>query len=245
MTRIDTQNIQAILFDLDGTLLQVEMHHYIPRYAASLAAHLSNRVAVDKTIEAIFSAIRTLIERDSGQTSNETCFLQHIAEQLGLDSATVGHNFSRFFSGDLSRLDPLMQPMTLTRALIDQSLEYGLEVVIATNPVFPRAVVNARLARAGLANYDFRLVTCYENCRRCKPNPDYFNDILGHLDLPADACLMVGNDTGHDLAARKVGIPTFLVDTWLIDRCEGDFETDLRGDHLSLLDFIVNIGKQR
>ena len=42
---------------------------------------------------------------------------------------------------------------------------------------------------------------------------------------------MVGNDTGHDLAARQVGIPTFLVDTWLEDRCNGLFASDFRGSH--------------
>jgi FMN phosphatase YigB (HAD superfamily) len=120
-----------------------------------------------------------------------------------------------------------------------------LNVVIATNPVFPMRVVESRLARAGLAGFDFQLITSSENCRRCKPNPDYFNDILTQLKLPAEACLMVGNDSEHDLAARKVGIPTFLVDTWLIDRCDGDFTTDLRGDHSALLDFIMTIDKQR
>ena len=64
-------------------------------------------------------------------------------------------------------------------------------------------------------------------------------------NLQAEECLMVGNDSRHDLAARDVGIPTFLVDTWLIDRCQGDFTADLRGDHSFLLDFIMTIDKQR
>ena len=77
-------NIQAILFDLDGTLLQVEMQEYIPTYAVSLADKLSHRVAPDKTVDAIFSAISGLINRDSGDTSNEIYFLQQIADRLEL-----------------------------------------------------------------------------------------------------------------------------------------------------------------
>lgn len=238
-------NIQAILFDLDGTLLQVEMQEYIPTYAASLADKLSHRVAPDKTVDAIFSAISGLINRDSGDTSNEIYFLQQIADRLELDIGSVADCFAEFFSGDLSFLDPLMQPTPLARSLIEQSLDRNLTVVIATNPVFPRAVVEARLARAGLSDFDFHLVTSYENCRRCKPNPDYFTDILIQLNLQAEACLMVGNDSRHDLAARAIGIPTFLVDTWLIDRCRGEFTTELRGDHLALLDFIMTISKRR
>ncbi len=53
---------------------------------------------------------------------------------------------------------------------------------------------------------------------------------------------MVGNDTEHDLAARNVGIATFLVDTWLADRLYGDFETDYRGGHPELLQFLGRVG---
>ena len=242
---INKNRLQAILFDLDGTLLQVEMQDYIPTYATSLAERLNPQVATDKTVDAIYSAISALINRDYGHSSNEIYFLRHIADRLDLDIDSVAESFTEFFSGDLSFLDPLMQPLSLARPLIEQSLERDLTVVIATNPVFPRAVVEARLARAGLSDFDFRLVTSYENTRRCKPNPDYFTDILTHLNLQAEDCLMVGNDSRHDLAAREVGIPTFLVDTWLIDRCQGDFTTDLRGDHSFLLDFIMAIDKQR
>ncbi len=42
---------------------------------------------------------------------------------------------------------------------------------------------------------------------------------------------MVGNASGHDRAARQVGIPTFLVDTWLEDRCNSLFASDFRGSH--------------
>jgi FMN phosphatase YigB (HAD superfamily) len=245
MTMINKNNIEAILFDLDGTLLQVEMQKYIPTYAASLAAQLRDHAAVDKTVEAIFSAINSLINRDSGQSSNKIYFFQHIADCLSLNTDLIADSFADFFSAGLPILDPLMQPLSLARALIEQSLERDLTVVIATNPVFPRTVVESRLTRAGLADFDFELITCYENCRRCKPHPDYFSDILDRLKLPAKSCLMVGNDSEHDLAAQKVGIPTFLVDTWLIDRCDGDFATDLRGDHSALLNFIRTIDKQR
>lgn len=242
---IDRDRIEAILFDLDGTLLQVEMHKYIPAYVAALADRLSDRVEVARTSDAIFSAISALIGRDDGHNSNETFFLQHVADQLELDVALVESRFTGFFAGDLSSLDSLMQPLDLARPLIEQSLKRGLAVIIATNPVFPKSVVEARLVRAGLSDFDFHLVTCFENSRRCKPNPDYFIDILTHLDLKADNCLMVGNDSKHDLAAREIGIPTFLVDTWMIDRCQGNFTTDFRGDHSALLDFIMTIDKRR
>ncbi len=52
---------------------------------------------------------------------------------------------------------------------------------------------------------------------------------------------MVGNDTEHDLAAAQVGIPTFLVETWMIDRLDGAFQSDMRGDHDGLLEFLQKV----
>ncbi|MBE0501254.1 MAG: HAD family hydrolase [Desulfuromonadales bacterium] len=245
MIPFERQNIKTVLFDLDGTLLQIEMQNYISTYAASLAASLHQRAATDKVVDAVFSAIRSLIKRDSGDISNEAYFFRHIADLLQLDVELIGRNFAGFFSTGLPVLDPFIQPLDLARSLLEACLERGLDIVIATNPVFPKVVVESRLARAKLADFPFHRVTSYENCRRCKPNPVYFSDILTELNLPAESCLMIGNDTKHDLAARKVGIPTFLVDTWLIDRCQGDFTTDLRGGHTDLLDFIMTIDKQR
>lgn len=54
MTLLNKKRIKAILFDLDGTLLEIEMQKYISIYAASLAACLHDLVAVDKTVDAIF-----------------------------------------------------------------------------------------------------------------------------------------------------------------------------------------------
>jgi hypothetical protein len=53
---------------------------------------------------------------------------------------------------------------------------------------------------------------------------------------------MVGNDTEHDLGARSAGIPTFLVDTWLLDRANGHYVTDFRGGHLDLFRFLGQLG---
>jgi len=48
---------------------------------------------------------------------------------------------------------------------------------------------------------------------------------------------MVGNDTEHDLSASHLGMTTFLVDTWLIDR-RPEFVPDFRGSHLDLFRFL-------
>ncbi len=61
------------------------MQKYVPTYAGSLAAILHEQVDPGITVDVIFSAINALINRDSGHASNESFFLQYIADRLNLD----------------------------------------------------------------------------------------------------------------------------------------------------------------
>ena len=71
----------------------------------------------------------------------------------------------------------------------------------------------------GLSCEDFDLVTDYENCCFCKPNPEYYRQILCDFDVDPSACLMVGNDVDEDiLAAEKAGVRGFLLTDHVINR---------------------------
>ena len=87
-----------------------------------------------------------------------------------------------------------------------------------------------------LGDLPFRPVTSYETRRHCKPHPGFFTDLLEELALPAQACLMVGNDTLHDLSATRVGMPTCLLTTWRIDRAAPAFPADWEGTHQALFE---------
>ena len=61
---------------------------------------------------------------------------------------------------------------------------------------------------------------------------------MERLQLPAEACLMVGNDTLHDLSASQVGMQTCLLTPWSIKRPGAHFKADWQGDHEELLALI-------
>jgi len=228
----------TILFDLDGTLLDVDMRRYIPAYVQGLADCVADTVSHEVASRTLLELVHELIQRDSGDESNNRWYLERAASRFGLDPDALQGRFAVWFSGGLTTLDSLMKPAPLARPIVESCLQRGQRVVIATNPVFPRPVIASRLRRAGLDDLDLTLITHSDNSRRCKPNPEYFYDILDNLDSTATECLMVGNDTSHDLAARRAGIATFLVDTWLIDRARGDFVSDYRGNHALLQAFL-------
>lgn len=230
--------VKGVLFDLDGTLLQVEMREFIPAYIEGLAKHFPDVPDPATFARAVKDSIRALLASDSGQSSNEEFFLATLGRQLGLDAAVCGERVRRYCANGMAGLESLVRPLALARDILSRCFEHGLKVVVATNPVFPRPLVEARLRWAQIADFPFDYVTTFDNSRYCKPHPGYFRDVLGQLGLAPQECLMVGNDTEHDLGARAAGIPTFLVDTWLLDRAKGEYVTDYRGGHGELLHFI-------
>lgn len=237
MMDLPPARLRGILFDLDGTLLQVDMQEFIPAYIAGLGRHFDDCVNPGRFARAMRDAIQRLFVPQGGAQGNRTRLLAHLAARLGLPAAAVASRFDRFAEDGLGDLASLVEPAPLARDILQFCFDRGWRVAIATNPVFPSSVVEARLRWAGIADFPFALVSSLENSRFCKPSPGYIHDLLACLELAPEECLMVGNDTEHDLAAVEAGIPTFLVDTWLVDR-KGEFQADWRGGHPQLLEFL-------
>ncbi|MEA3465861.1 MAG: HAD family hydrolase [Thermodesulfobacteriota bacterium] len=229
--------ITTVLFDLDGTLLNVDMYRFIPAYLKRLAESIDPAIDQQQFIDTMIERTMELLGSDDGSQTNEAFFLSVVQQDFHLAPEQFLSGIRRFCREHLTELQPLVNPFPLARQLMQRCQEQGLEVVIATNPVFPRPVVDARLEWAGIGDFDYQLVTSIENSRFCKPNPKYFSDILDKIGVLAGHCLMVGNDTEHDLSASTLGITTFLVDTWLIDR-GSRFVADYRGSHLDLFRFL-------
>lgn len=239
MTIGNKVRFEGFFFDLDGTLLQVEMRKFIPAYARGLAEWFVD-ITDRKTFTGILlDATIALLQHQDGRQSNEEFLLEILTERLNIDGELFNQRLGWYCEQDLRQLAELIQPHPSASAVLDHCRQAGLRLVLATNPVFPRSVVAARLRWGGLPDYPFELITSYENSRFCKPHPGYFTDILTHLGLEASRCLMIGNDTEQDLAAQQVGITTFLADTWLVDRRNGMFTADYRGDLEDLYQFAV------
>lgn len=232
---LNLESVQAVLFDLDGTLIDVDMQVFIPLYLRRLAARLGSYVEPRRALATLRAAVMAMLGGTDGQRSLEALLRSKLGEELQLAWSDYQAGLATFCREDLAELRPLIKPHPLARELVEVCLGRGWRVVLATNPIFPREVIDARLAWGGLADLPFQPITSYETSRQCKPHPDFFHDLLAELTLPPHACLMIGNDTLHDLAAGLVGMPTCLLTTWRIDRAPG-LPADWEGPHQSLLE---------
>jgi FMN phosphatase YigB (HAD superfamily) len=234
--------IEAILFDLDGTLLRVQMEHFIPRYVERLAAYCSPQIKTRRFSRAMLDAIRELIIAEGdGHVSNEERLFALLKKQLGIAETLVRECLAHYAEHHLDELQHLVHPIPLAQQIVKDCHRRAIPMVLATNPVFPRFMIEARMAWGELDLGWFRHLTSYENSRYCKPQAGYFAEIAAFLRVPPERCLMVGNDSSHDLAAAAVGMQTFLVDTWLVERNDKKWPCHYRGDHRALQQFLEQL----
>lgn len=234
-----TESIDAVLFDLDGTLLRVQMAEFIPRYIEGLAVHCREYAEPKKFARVMLGAIRGLIRDVSdGSLTNEQRVYSTLQEQLSIPETVLRDSFQRFAATGLDSLQELVHPIPIVRKILTECQRQGVPLVLATNPVFPEFMIQARLQWGGLSDIPFQHLTSFENSRHCKPQAGYFREIADRLEVAPERCLMVGNDTSHDLAAVSVGMKVFLVDTWIVEREVAVWPCEHRGDHAELYRFL-------
>ncbi|NLG27713.1 MAG: HAD family hydrolase [Chloroflexi bacterium] len=205
--------IRALLLDLDDTLLVGDMSEWGPPYYAALThkvAHLCDAEAFGRAMKVGSHAMWV----NDGQRTNAEAFAEAFFATVGCDRDALMPLFDDYYAREFDELSAFVKPDPDAVRLVQAALRRGMQVAIATQPVFPRAAIEARLRWAGLdvAAYPFAFITSYEVMGACKPHPHFFRTLLEALQRPAYECLMVGDNPDADLPARRYGLRTFWVD---------------------------------
>ncbi|MDD3894019.1 MAG: HAD family hydrolase [Syntrophomonadaceae bacterium] len=222
---------KAVLFDLDGTLLNIDMQQFIPRYFHQMMIMAREEGIPDsgRLVEQVYKSTGVMIADKDPDTTNEQVFMSDFLAQTGWEEAPMLDFFNKFYAIGFPRLKNHSKPFAGIPKMMETVLAQDIKVVIATNAVFPLTALEQRLAWAGLEDFDFELITSYEIMHFCKPHREYYEEIARIINIKPEDCLMVGNDVGEDLPAGTIGMKTFLVENMLIDNGAA-FKPDWRGD---------------
>ena len=216
--------IKTVLFDLDGTLLPMDQELFVKDYLSRLAAYMvPYGYDPKKVTDAVMEGVITMVRND-GSMSNEEAFWKCYRTEFQKVKASCGFNAE-------------------AKKVIELVKQRDMKAVLATNPLFPQIATYSRVRWAGLEPEDFEYITTYENNSCCKPNPKYYEEILSKLNLKADECAMVGNDSKEDTVPSTMGIPVFLLTDCLIDK-GGDISKFKHGGFDELKDFIDDLNKE-
>jgi FMN phosphatase YigB (HAD superfamily) len=170
--------IRAILFDLDGTLLDIDIDAFLRGYFSALGpvvATLGTSADPHSALKAVLASTDTMCRPHPGRTNREV-FHERFLELTGvdLDEPVAAAAIARFYSESFPPLGEGHGPRPGGIDAVHAARHSGRRVALATNPIFPRAAVDERMRWAGLAQEWFDVVTSYENMRACKPQIEYF-----------------------------------------------------------------------
>ena len=201
-----------ILFDLDGTLLPMDHEIFTKTYFKELLKKICPfGYESQEVIDGVWAGTSAMI-RNTGVSTNENLFWEKFSSLLGERVLNLKDEFTHFYSNEFHSVKAATCANPLASEAVQEARRKANKVVLATNPIFPLCAVESRLSWLGMQASDFDFITSYENSSYCKPNPDYYRDILKRYDAKPEDCLMIGNDVEEDgEASAQVGIDAFIV----------------------------------
>ncbi len=237
--------ITTVLFDLDGTLLPMDQNLFIKAYFGGLARRLApHGYEPQKLIDSIWQGTAAMVKND-GTTTNEERFWQGFEAAYGKPARQDEEHFAAFYREDFDKAQSSCGYTPAAREVIDTVHACGLRTALATNPIFPAMATERRIAWAGLSTSDFELYTTYENSRFCKPNLEYYRDVMQKMGVCPEECLMVGNDVAEDMIAEQLGSRVFLLTDCLLNSKGADISAYPQGGFTELIDFIKNLNQDQ
>ena len=168
----------AILFDLDGTLLDNDMDRFMPAYLAALSRRLAPVVPSDTLISALLAATRCMMKPHDTSQTNEEVFWADFLPRLARRRDELAPLLEEFYRVDFAALRSVTTPMPGAHTAVSAAFAAGLTVGIATQPVFPLTAIEQRLQWAGVDGLPYAIVTSFETMHTTKPDPSYYRENL-------------------------------------------------------------------
>ena len=243
--------MNTVLFDLDGTLLPIDMKVFVDTYMELIGGFVKSKGYEPKEIiTAIWKATEAM-EINDGLITNEELFWNTFIEQISTGDAKqdkklkrkLEKEFNKFYKNDFQMIRYLARPSQECYDAVMMLKDKGYRVVLATKPVFPRLAVKERLGWLGFTSDDFDYITSYENSCFTKPNPKYYEYILKTMDKDPGDCLMVGNDVKEDMSAAKLGIDVFLIEDYMLNPDKDDTSMYKSGNWSLFKEYVSNLPK--
>ncbi len=231
--------IKNVLFDLDGTLLPMESQEdFVKAYFGALCKRFCKELNLtpEQLTAIVWGGTKAMFVND-GKTPNKDVFWKYFAEKYNPDVLNKEEDFDNFYRNEFSSAKVTTTENPLAQPVVELLKSKGYRVVLATNPVFPIVATANRASWAGVDPDLFEYITVYENSSYCKPNPEYYKEILQKLNMKAEECMMVGNDVDEDMCTAALGMDTYLVTDCLENKHNKEYSQYKQGTFADFYEF--------
>jgi len=234
--------IDTVLFDLDGTLLPLDMQKFTEIYFNEMGNTFKDMIDPKLLAKYIWTATEEMV-RNTDYRTNEEVFMEKFEQLIGGDISKYRDRFDGFYDTLFHKTREAVAKQPLIKECIETLKAKNYKLVIATNPLFPRKAIHHRIEWAGLNLKDFDYITSYEDNHYCKPQLHFYREILGIIGKSPEQCIMIGNDVQEDLVAHNLGMKTFLIKNHMIHRTQDAIECTYEGNYEDFHAFVMGLDK--
>ncbi len=234
--------MNTVLFDLDGTLLPMDMGLFTSIYFRELGEFFSDLINPEEMVSFVLTATVEMINNTEDRSNEEvfTARFGRLIEGKGeLDDFV--QRFDKFYETVFIKTKDAVIETPVMRKCVEILRDKDYHLVIATNPIFPLKGIEHRIRWAGFEPSDFSYISYFEKNHYCKPQVKFYEEVLSDIGKKPEECLMVGNDVQEDVIAGKLGIETYLVTNQLIHRTGEEIKADHIGTYDDFYSFVQGL----
>lgn len=229
--------MKTVFYDLDGTLLPMDMDEFMKAYFYNLAKTLAPYGFTKEQLFTHVMAGTACMVKNDGSMTNEEAFWKYFCKAVDCKEEDKG-KFTSFYEHEFDKAKEACGFNPFVAKMIAEVKSLGIKQVLATNPIFPEIATRKRIQWAGLSPEDFECYTTYENCHYAKPNLKYYEELLEKTGTDPKECIMIGNDVDEDMVAAKLGMKVFLITDCLLNKSNTDINEFPHGTFEDALEYI-------
>lgn len=229
---------RAIFFDLDGTLLPMDLEEFMTEYMRAIAKFIASH-GLDPELfnKALMTGIKGMAE-DDGPRSNAEVFWEVFFSIVPESREKWIPLFEDFYENEFGKIGEKVEKNPFAVQSVATLSGLGYPLVLATMPMFPLRAVQWRCEWAGVDPGIFERITYFENSTSVKPKLAYYEENLKASGFKPEEVLMVGNNTREDLAAMELGCDGYLITDHLINPNGFDLSTVKHGTFSDFLGWV-------
>lgn len=232
--------MNTILFDLDGTLLSMDMVLFEKIYFQELSNDFADIMTPKELAKNIWSSTKAMVENTEYKT-NEEVFMADFTTRMNIELPILQKRFAEFYDTNFLKIKDLVVDVKCIKESVNLLKSKGYTVALATNPLFPENAIHHRVRWAGFEPEEFSYISTFEKNHYCKPQLKYYEEILADIKKNPSECLMVGNDVQEDLVVKNLGMKTYLITNHMLHRTQEEITTDYKGNYEDFYEYVKGL----
>ncbi|KGK86699.1 hydrolase [Desulfosporosinus sp. HMP52] len=203
--------IQAILFDIEGTLTNLDMVKFMQNYLGILAPRFSHIISPDKFTKQLIKSMENVQKERNHEQTVMQAFFEDFSKSTGQSVQTLKQIFDRFYTTDFPALRCLVQPNAHGAKVVAKSIQEGFLTAIVSDPLMPLVAIQEQIRWTDLNPEQFKVIASLDNFHYTKPQLEFFNEIAEKLGVRSESCLLVSTHS-KDLICQELGMQVFLIE---------------------------------